>query len=183
MLAVKLGDAEKWVPAFAGMTIKSVCCLFRLALLALVLWAAALPAWAEDMAATVAGLGGASFADKEKAVIALGKSGDPRAVSILQALAGDRLRKAPDGRVVIVDMAGAGSKVTDAATGEKLPGLAPDSLDRVIVNNRLRGTIEATLGTLTLFSPDRAARLGAAQDALRHPSADTVALLEKALTA
>jgi len=183
MLAVKLGDAEKWVPAFAGMTIKSVCRLFRLALLALVLWAAALPAWAEDMAATVAGLGGASFADKEKAVIALGKSGDPRAVSILQALAGDRLRKAPDGRVVIVDMAGAGSKVTDAATGEKLPGLAPDSLDRVIVNNRLRGTIEATLGTLTLFSPDRAARLGAAQDALRHPSADTVALLEKALTA
>ncbi len=183
MLAVKLGDAEKWVPAFAGMTIKSVCRLFRLALLALVLWAAALPAWAEDMAATVAGLGGASFADKEKAVIALGKSGDPRAVSILQALVGDRLRKAPDGRVVIVDTAGSGAKVTDAATGEKLPGLAPDSLDRIIVNNRLRGTIEATLGTLTLFSPDRAARLGAAQDALRHPSADTVALLEKALTA
>jgi len=75
MLAVKLGDAEKWVPAFAGMTIKSVCHLFRVALLALVLWAAALPAWAEDMAATVAGLGGASFADKEKAVVALGKSG------------------------------------------------------------------------------------------------------------
>src|SRR6267154_1177066 len=183
MLAVKLGDAEKWVPAFAGMTIKSVCRLFRLALLALVLWAAALPAWAEDMAATVAGLGGASFADKERAVVALGKSGDPRAVSILQALVGDRLRKAPDGRIAIVDMAGSGAKVTDAATGEKLPGLAPDSLDRIIVNNRLRGTIEATLGTLTLFSPDRAARLGAAQDALRHPSADTVALLEKALTA
>ena len=157
--------------------------VFRLVTLALVLWAAALPAWAEDMAATVAGLGGASFADKEKAVVALGKSGDPRAVSILQALVGDRLRKAPDGRVVIVDTAGSGAKVTDAATGEKLPGLAPDSLDRIIVNNRLRGTIEATLGTLTLFSPDRAARLGAAQDALRHPSADTVALLEKALTA
>src|SRR5258708_15398643 len=115
MLAVKLGDAEKWVPAFAGRTIKSVCRLFGLTLLALVLWAAALPAWAEDMAATVAGLGGASFADKEKAVIALGKSGDPRAVSILQALAGDRLRKAPDGRVAILATAGSGAKVTDAA--------------------------------------------------------------------
>jgi urea transport system permease protein len=156
--------------------------VFRLVTLALILWAAALPASAEDLEA-VAGLGGASFADKEKAVVALGKSGDPRAVSILQALAGDRLRKAPDGRVVIVDTAGSGAKVTDAATGERLPGLAPDSLDRIIVNNRLRGTIEATLGTLTLFSPDRAARRGAAQDALRHPSAETAALLEKALMA
>jgi urea transport system permease protein len=155
--------------------------LFRLAVLVLVLLLAGLPAWAEDLGTTVAGLGGTSFADKEKAVIALGKSGDPRVVSILQALTGDRLRKAPEGRVVIVDTASVGSKVTDAATGEPLPELAPDSLDRIIVNNRLRGAIEATLGTLTLFSPDRAARLGAAQDALRHPSADTGALIEKAL--
>ena len=157
--------------------------LFRLAVLVLVLLLAGLPAWAEDLGTIVAGLGGVSFADKEKAVIALGKSGEPRAVSILQALTGDRLRKAPDGRVVIVDTAGGGSKVTDAATGEPLPNLAPDSLDRIIVNNRLRGAIEATLGTLTLFSPDRAARLGAAQDALRHPSAETGALIEKALMA
>jgi urea transport system permease protein len=144
---------------------------------------AGLPAWAEDLGTMVAGLGGASFADKEKAVIALGKSGEPRAVSILQALTGDRLRKASDGRVVIVDTAGGGAKVMDAASGEPLPGLASDSLDRIIVNNRLRGTIEATLGTLTLFSPDRAARLGAAQDALRHPSAENGALIEKALAA
>src|SRR6202171_1150950 len=117
--------------------------LIRLAVLVLVLLLAGLPAWAEDLGTTVAGLGGTSFADKEKAVIALGKSGDPRVVSILQALTGDRLRKAPEGRVVIVDTASVGSKVTDAATGEPLPELAPDSLDRIIVNNRLRGAIEA----------------------------------------
>jgi len=157
--------------------------LCRLLSLTLVVLLAGSPAWAEDLGTIVAGLGGASFADKEKAVIALGKSGEPRAVSILQALTGDRLRKASDGRVVIVDTAGGGAKVTDAATGEPLPGLAPDSLDRIIVNNRLRGAIEATLGTLTLFSRDRAARLGAAQDALRHPSAETGALIEKALAA
>ena len=40
----------------------------------------------------VAGLGGDSFADKEKAIVALGKLGDPRAVPILQALGDDRLR-------------------------------------------------------------------------------------------
>jgi urea transport system permease protein len=153
----------------------------RLVGVVLLLILAALPVHAEDLAAVVGGLGGASFADKEKAIVALSKSGDPRAVPILQALGGDRLRKAPDGRVVIVDAIGAGAKLTDAATGRPVPDLAPDSLDRIIVNNRLRGAIEGALGTLTLFSPDRTARLAAAQDALRHPSADTVALLEKAL--
>src|SRR5205085_8123638 len=88
---------------------------------------------------------------------------------------------APDGRIVIVDATGADAKLTDAATGQPLPDLAPSSLDRIIVNNRLRGTIEGALGALTLFSPDRGARLAAAQDALRHPSADTVALLDKAI--
>jgi urea transport system permease protein len=157
--------------------------LFRLASLALVLLFTALPAHAEDLGALVAGLGGASFADKEKAIVALGKSGDPRAVPILQALGADRLRKAPDGRVVIIEAVGAGGKPTDAATGQPVPDVAPDGLDRIIVNNRLRGAIEGALGALTLFSPDRTARLAAAQDALRHPSADTVALLEKALAA
>src|SRR5947208_3612899 len=183
MLAVEFGGAEKWIPAFAGTTIKGVCRRFYGFAVLLILVAGNLPAQAEDLAAVVGGLGGGSFADKEKAIVALGRSGDPRAVPILQALGGDRLRKAPDGRVVIVDAGGAGARLTDAATGQPLPDLAPDSLDRIIVNNRLRGAIEGALGALTLFSPDRAARLAAAQDALRHPSAATVALLDKALAA
>ena len=64
----------------------------------------------------VAGLGGDSFAAKEKAVIALGKSGDPHAVAILQSLNSDRLRKTPDGRVVIVEGIGTNAKITDAVT-------------------------------------------------------------------
>ena len=49
---------------------------------------------------------------------------------------------------------GGTTRLTDAATGEPLKDLAPDGLDRIIVNNRLRGAIEAALGGLTLFSPD-----------------------------
>jgi urea transport system permease protein len=176
-------DAEKRAPAFAGPTVGTLARLSRLVALVLFVAFAAVTAKAEDLATVVAGLGGDSFAAKEKAVVALGKSGDPRAVAILQSLGSDRLRKAPDGRIVIVDGTGARAKVTDAASGEAASGLAPDGLDRIIVNNRLRSAIEAALGSLTLLSPDRAARLAAAQDALRHPSADTAALLEKALAA
>ena len=155
----------------------------RLAFLALILLLAALPARADDLGALVAELGGDGFVVKEKAIVALGKLGDPRAVPVLKALGEDRLRKAPDGRVVIVTSLGGTTRLADAATGQELPGLAPDGLDRIIVNNRLRGAIEGALGALTLFSSDRQARLAAAQDALRHPSADTVALLDKAMAA
>jgi urea transport system permease protein len=155
--------------------------LFRLAALGLILVLAAPPAWAEDLAAAVAALAGDSFAAKEKAIVALGKLGDPRAVPILRAMSDDRLRQAPDGRIVLLAPGGGTAKMTDAASGEELTGIAPDSLERIIVNNRLRGAIEAALGSLTLFSPDPAARLAAAQDVLKHPSPDAAALLEKAM--
>src|SRR6478609_5242535 len=100
--------------------------LSRFACLVLILFFAAMPTHAEDFAAVVAGLGGDTFAAKEKAVIALAKSGELRAALILQALAGDRLRKAPDGRVVIVETGRGSAKLTDAATGQPVGDLAPE---------------------------------------------------------
>jgi urea transport system permease protein len=167
--------AAKWVPALAGTT--------RIAVGLLLLVLAALPARAADLGGIVAGLGGDSFSSKEQAIVALGNTGDPKAVPILQALGSDRLRTTSDGRIVLMETTGGITRLLDAATGEELKDLAPDSLDRIIVNNRLRGAIEAALGGLTLFSPDRWARLTAAQDVLKHPSAEAVTTLEKALVA
>ncbi len=185
--------ADKWIPAFPTEQVRGLkahgmtAWVFRLAALATILAMAALPARAEDLPGDLAGavlaLAGDGFAAKEKAIVALGKLGDPRAVPILQALSGDRLRQAPDGRIVLLATAGGTTRLTDPVSGQELKDLAPDSLDRIIVNNRLRGAIEAALGALTLFSPDPAARLAAAQDVLKHPSGDNVALLEKAMAA
>ncbi len=152
-----------------------------LILSALILSAAAMPAWADDFAAEVAKLDADGFAAKEQAVLALGKLGDPRAVSVLKALDDDRLFKTTEGRVVVSTAIGGTTKLTDAATGEAVSGVDPDGLERIHINNRMRGEIEAVLGDLTMFSTDRAARLAAARDALRYPSADEAALLEKAI--
>jgi len=157
--------------------------VLRLVALALFLALAPLAARAEDLAGVVSGLGGDSFAAKEQAIVALGKLGDPRAVPILQAMSDDRLRRAADGRIVLLVTAGGTTKLTDAVSGQELNDVASDNLDRIIVNNRLRGAIEAALGTLTLFSPDPAARLAAALDVLKHPSPDAAALLERAMAA
>ena len=143
----------------------------RLAGLILLLLATPVSAKADDFAAFVENLAGDSFAEKEKAVIGLGGLGDPRAVPVFQALSDGRLLRSADGRVVISVTNGGTTRVRDAVTGDDIPGVDPDSFGRIIVNNRLRGAIEGALGSLTLFSTDPVARLTAAQDALRHPSA------------
>src|SRR5207302_5595546 len=111
MPAGEMERVDKWVPAFAGMTkIGS-----QLVALALLLILATLPVRAAELAEAVAGLGGDGFAAKEKAIIALAKTGDPKAVPILQALGGDRLRAAPDGRVILMATTGGTTQLFDAA--------------------------------------------------------------------
>ncbi len=151
--------------------------VLRLAVFVLLAIAGTTSARADEFSTLLSDLASSSFADKERAVIALGRLGDERAVAVLTALKDGRLIKAPDGRVVVSDA----TKLTDPITGADVSGVAADAAERIRVNNRLRGVIEGTLGELTLFSSDPAARLAAAQDALRHPSADQAALLEKAL--
>ena len=143
------------------------------------------PAWAQgqDFAARVAALGASGFAAEERAIAALGELGDPRAVPVLQALRDGQLMKGADGRVLIARTLGDKTVLSDAASDEIVVDLDPSSLDTILVNNKLRGDIEAALGQLMLFSPDPAARATAAADAMRHPSADTAKRLEKSIAA
>ena len=157
--------------------------LARLAALALLLALTALPARADDFNSLIASLGSDTFSEKEKAIVALGNLGDARAVPVLQALSDDRLRTGTAGQVLMVTTAPNGSTVlVDALSGQPVPGLALGDTSRIIVNNRLRGSIEGALGGLTLFAADRDTRLAAARDALRHPSAESFARLNKAMT-
>ncbi|HTZ37660.1 MAG TPA: urea ABC transporter permease subunit UrtB, partial [Stellaceae bacterium] len=86
----------------------------------------------------------------------------------------------PDGTILIVSPDDP-NKLSDALTGKEVTGLTPDAVNRIIVNNRLRGRIEAALGGLTLFSSDRDTRLAAARDALKHPSSESIPRLKKAI--
>ena len=157
--------------------------LVRLVACLLVLLAASAAAWAEDFATLAGGLAGDSFAEKERAIVGLGALGDPRSIPILQALAAGRLLKGDGRRLAITTAEGGTARSRDAVTGADISDIDVPSFSRIIVNNRLRAAIEGALGALTLFSSDPAARLAAAQDALRHPSAEEAALLEKAIAA
>ena len=80
--------------------------------------------------------------------------------------------------VYIQDDAG---KLTDAATGQPVPGDPPADLDTVNINNRLRGALDAALGGLTLLSADPDARFDAAQAVFKSREASALPALESAI--
>jgi urea transport system permease protein len=106
-------------------------------------------------------------------------SGSPRAAIILQALQGGQLMFSTANKAVYIqDDAG---KLTDAATGNPVPGDPPADLDNVNINNRLRGALDAALGALTLLSPDPGARFDAAEAVFKSRQASALPALESAI--
>lgn len=141
-------------------------------------------AMAADLPTLVTNLVSGGYSEREEAIAALATSGEARAAPILQALgAGQLYVRTADKAVVIGKGDGKQIAITDAITG-KDAGTAPeDDLEKVRVNNRLRGAIDAVLGSLTLMNPDPKVRRSAADELLRRRDPGALPALEKALAA
>jgi urea transport system permease protein len=130
----------------------------------------ALPGFTED-----------SLSDTGDAIDKVAASGSPMAAPLLEALMDARLLfSAAEKKVYIKTDAGA---LTDAATGNEVPGDPPADIDTVRVNNRLRIAIEAALGSLTLMAADPKRRLDAARAVFKSRDENALPALEKALAA
>ncbi len=121
-----------------------------------------------------------SFTDTDAAVADVVASGAQQSAAILDALAERRLLFSATGKSVsYTDAAG---KVFDARSGLPIPAVPADA-QIVRVNNRLRGTIAAAIGTLTLLSPDPVKRLSAADSVFKSRDAASLPALEAAMAA
>ncbi|MDX2204408.1 MAG: urea ABC transporter permease subunit UrtB [Hyphomicrobiaceae bacterium] len=120
-----------------------------------------------------------SFNDTDAAITGVAASGHKLAAQIIGALQDGRLLfSAESKRIFVKDAAGG---LTNAATGEKLTGEAPADLSNVRLNNRLRRSVEAALGTLTLISPDPGRRLEAAAAVFKSRDASALPALDQAI--
>ncbi|TMJ04808.1 MAG: urea ABC transporter permease subunit UrtB [Alphaproteobacteria bacterium] len=137
--------------------------------------AGALSASAQNFDAALAGFTKDSYNDTDSAIGAVAASGNPLALDVIQALQDGRLLFSGD-KVFIKDKAGA---TLDAATGK--PAAAPADAANVRLNNRLRRSVEAALGGLTLMSNDPARRYEAAQAVFKSRDANALATLDAAL--
>ena len=129
----------------------------------------------------LAGFTEGSLSDTGDAIAKVAASGNALAAPLLQAAEDARLMfSAAQKKVFIKTKDG---KLLDAATGKEFTGTPPDDIDTVIVNNRLRGVIDAVIGSLTLMSPNTGVRYDAAQAVFKSRDASALPALEKALAA
>ncbi|GGI20451.1 urea ABC transporter permease subunit UrtB [Bradyrhizobium guangdongense] len=146
--------------------------------LSLFLIALALPALAGPFEDAVAKFANDDFSETDEAIGAVASSGNKLAFPIISALQDGRLMADPDSKKVYVT--GTDGKSIDAATGEPVASV-PDSASAVRLNNRLRRSVDAALGSLTLQSPDLGARLQAAQSVFKSHEETALEPVESAL--
>ncbi len=123
-----------------------------------------------------------NYDDKLTAVDELATSGDDRAVTILEAmLDGLLFQRKSDNHLLIGKPQGSVYVLFDPATMNEVDQLAKNMLEKVKVNNRVRGAIRGALGGLSLMSKDPAKRLESAQALFKTRSPEMLPLLQKAL--
>ena len=119
-----------------------------------------------------------SYSDTADTIEKISGLGDPRALTVLQALADGNLKfRGNDGAIIIA----AGDKAIDATTGQPLSGVSPQDLSDVRLNNRVRSAVQSALGRFGLFAANPTQRIAAAEAMFKNPSLDSRILLEKAI--
>jgi urea transport system permease protein len=137
-----------------------------------------LPAFAGPFEDAVAKFANDSFSDTEEAVGALATGGNPQAYPIISALQDGRLLADLAAKKVFVKQAD--GKIIDASNGAVVAAV-PAGSTAVRLNNRLRRTVEAALGGLTLLSPDLGQRIAAAQSVFKSHDAAMLPVVDSAL--
>ena len=140
----------------------------------MVLWLAGIPAAHALDAAAVKQLAADDGDAKIEAINKLVTEGDAAAIPLLKAMQDDQLHT-HNGKVVIVTDAGA----KDPLTGEtaKVPS---DQLESIVVNNRIRGTLDSAIAALRLVAPEREIRLAAAVELASSASEEMLPLIKRA---
>ena len=147
------------------------------ALLLALLFAVSQPAQAQTIGMAADKFLSDSFPDTEAGIAAVVTSGIAHGADVLDALGDRRLLASPGQKAVFYrDRAGKGFALL---TGQSVD--IPADATPVRLNNRLRGVVQAALGTLTLLSPDPAQRLRAAESAFKSRDAAALEPLSAAL--
>ena len=153
-------------------------CLVAL-LLAFSLCVAGTTARAASLEEALAHFTADDFSETDAGINEVAATGSPRAEAIIRALQDGRLLFSAERKTVYIK--DKSDKLFDAATGAPIGGDAPADVDNVRINNRLRRTIDAALGGLTLLARDPGKRFDAAQAVFKSHEASALPTLETAI--
>jgi urea transport system permease protein len=120
-----------------------------------------------------------SFDDTLQGINGVAASGNPLAEKVITALQAGRLFFSTEQKKVYFrDPADA---LFDAETGNAVAGAPPADLSQVRLNNRLRGVLQAVVGSLNLLSSDPAKRYEAAQAVFKSKDPAALPVLDQAI--
>ncbi len=161
--------------------------LLRLAWLLLTVMAApmaqAQATTAEQFAQALAGLKAEEFEQKEAAITQLAAINDPRSLAVFTALQDAHLYfVVATGEFIYWDEQGDATTAISVLTGEKLKTFDANTIDKVGVNNKLRGILKGHIAQLNVRSPDRSVRLSAINELLGDTAAEKIVLFRQLLT-
>ena len=119
----------------------------------------------------------------EEAINAIVSSGDERARGWIEAYGRNRLSRVKDtGQVVLVlNNRGRDWEIADPLTGENMGEMSRRELDRVAINNRIRGQLDGILAMLDLNAADPDVREASAREMMGKVDATLVEPLEARL--
>ncbi len=150
----------------------------------LLLLAATAPSMAQTdpLQTLVEALPKGGYAEREKVILDLAGTGDPRVADVLDALGkGDLYTLKDSGTVIVAIGRGNSLETADPLTGKALGAVDKSGLDKIRVNNRLRRAIDSAVGQLTLMGKDPATRLAAAQSMLKTADPAAIGMLDTAI--
>ena len=119
------------------------------------------------------------FSETDAGISAVAESGDPRAAAIIEALQDGRLQFSAEQKKVFYK--DADGKLHRRGDRHRRRGRPARPISRPVrINNRLRRSIDAAIGGLTLLSPDPAKRYDAAQAVFKSREQNALPALEAA---
>jgi len=145
-----------------------------LAVLLALFWA--MPASAVIAPDTIRDLAFGEGDARGKAIATLVASGDPGALSLLQALLAGDIKTVGDDKVLLVK----GDEATELLTGKAVKPV-PEEAEDLSVNNRMRRELGTAIAALKLSAPDRTTRLAAVKELQNGADEDTLPAISAAL--
>jgi urea transport system permease protein len=126
--------------------------------------------WAEDFATLTQELATSDYSQKSQIIDKLQALNDERALAVIKALFDGNLSvNKSDQSVVIGKDTPDGIEITHAITGEVLGVVASRALEKVRINNSVRGKLRTIIASLQLSSANYQLRLQSARDLIKSP--------------
>src|SRR5688572_3215642 len=138
--------------------------------------------WADDFGSLTQALATSDYAEKSQIIDQLQALNDERALVVLKALLDGNLSvNKADKSVVIGNDSPEGIKITHAVTGEAMGVVSARALDKVRINNTVRGKLRTVIASLQLSAKNYQLRLQSARDLIKSPDESLRELIVAAL--